>query len=760
MVGFGAGILPGLDVVLPPGSLTVVEDPHVAKVRGVRHRMTAFACVADLIESPVQDEDRAPELVAEWALPDHVAAVIPGLEYGVVAAAALAEQLTLPGAGLAAARLLRDKVALRIAAGSAGLAQPRWREVRSADDVRGFGHAACVLKPANRQASIGVQLLDAGDDRNDAWQRTVAADEPLMRAPGGPAPRYLVEARLHGSEISVETLVSDGEIVFLNITAKTVLPGRHPIELGHLVPAPLSPRITAAMRALIAATGFGTGTLHAEWILVEGDPYLVECAGRLPGDEIVPLIDRAYGGSLVADLVTVLSGRPLQRTPESTGAAAVRFLTAGPGLVTSVRGVDAARAVKGVTDIRVTVAPGDRIGALESSWDRVGRVIAAGPTLEMASRAAADAADTVRIRTREVAVRIVTDPRTAAGWWPARPGDPRDGLPWATGVSDPVRFLGLSDGPALWLRGPGGNSGRMDPVRVLGGTTADLDTDPVPLQAALDAYPRILVSAATGYGSPMPRAGEAAADDVEALVAALISHARESDATPVVLHCPSGDPLLAALAAQEFTVGITDLYPALELPGTGLADYLEALSRGRRRTVRHEIRARDGGSAHVYVGEEARPHLVAAARLSASAYRQRNQPGDDARAVPIYGRLLDSCGNDFVLTMVCDESGPVASACLIIGGTDLLLYSAGLELPRSRAVAGYFNAAYYLPIEFAYRRGLRRILLGPTGWHTKLLRGARFTPLCSAVPAGATALVNLLTETDRRLRSAPGLLDG
>src|SRR5258708_33298493 len=96
-------------------------------------------------------------------------------------------------------------------------------------------------------------------------------------------------------------------------------------------------------------------------------------------------------------------------------------------------------------------------------------------------------------------------------------------------------------------------------------------------------------------------------------------------------------------------------------------------------------------------------------------------------------------------TMVCDESGPVASACLIIGGTDLLLYSAGLELPRSRAVAGYFNAAYYLPIEFAYRRGLRRILLGPTRRNTKLLRGSRFTPLCSAGATRATALGGLLT---------------
>lgn len=350
--------------------------------------------------------------------------------------------------------------------------------------------------------------------------------------------------------------------------------------------------------------------------------------------------------------------------------------------------------------------------------------------------------------------RVVTDPRTAPHWWPKQADDPRDGLPWAAGVSDPVSFLGLADGPALWLRDPAGNSGRMDPVAVISGAVAGLEADSREVQAAAGAYPRILVSSATGYGSPVTLAGAAADDDVAALAAALTGHARDSGVTPVVLQCPGGNPLLAALTGQGFSVGVTDLYPTLELPGESIEDYLGDLPRGRRASVRQEIRARERGSAHVYVGEQARQHLVTAARLSASAYRQRNQPADDARAIPIYSRLLDRCGDDFVLTMVCDENGPVASACLIAGDTDLLLYSAGLEHPRSRAVAGYFNASYYLPAEFAYQRGLRRILLGPTGWHTKRLRGARFTPLYSAVPPGADALANLLAQTDRRLRPA------
>ncbi|HEY0932171.1 MAG TPA: ATP-grasp domain-containing protein, partial [Trebonia sp.] len=446
-----------------------MEEPDMAKVRNVRKRMAAFGCVAGLVEAPVQDEDCAPSLVSSWQLPDGVAAVIPGLEYGVVGAAALAEYLRLPGAGTDAARTLRDKIALRTAADAAGIAQPRWCEVWSAADVRAFGSGSRVLKPANRQASIGVQLLDGSDDLDAAWQHTVDADEPLMRARGGPKPRFLAEDRLSGPEISVEALVSDAQVVFENTTAKTVRPGRYPVELGHLVPGPAQPRISAAMRALVAATGFRTGTLHAEWILVEGEPHLVECAGRLPGDEIVPLIDLAYGGSLVADLVTVLSGRPVARPAVPARAAAVCFLTAGPGLVTRVQGQSAARAIAGVTDVRVTAHPGDRVADLTSSWDRVGRVIAVGPAPDAAASAAASAATAIRVSTYAGKVRVVTDPRAAGDWWPARPGDPRDSLSWAAGVSDPVRFLGLARGPALWLREPAAATGRMDPVSVLAG---------------------------------------------------------------------------------------------------------------------------------------------------------------------------------------------------------------------------------------------------------------------------------------------------
>lgn len=96
----------------------------------------------------------------------------------------------------------------------------------------------------------------------------------------------LAEQVVRGEEYSVEMLHSQGRRVFANVTAKVLCPGPYPVELGHLVPAPISGKLTAQLAGeterLLDGIGFGVGLVHCEWIVQDGTPYLVECAGRRP----------------------------------------------------------------------------------------------------------------------------------------------------------------------------------------------------------------------------------------------------------------------------------------------------------------------------------------------------------------------------------------------------------------------------------------------------------------------------------------------
>ncbi|MFJ4812642.1 ATP-grasp domain-containing protein [Streptomyces longwoodensis] len=405
-VGYNAAYLRAIDGSVPSGSVVVIEEPDIIRKRELHDAADRFDCLDRIVPASYQQSAGALDLAAELTATRPVAAVVPGLEYAVPATAALAEKLGLPGATEAAAQALRDKVRLREVSGAGGVRNPRWREVHGPADILEFADGGpVVVKPANRQASVGVQLLDSVDEATaaEAWERTSSAAEYEQVPDRELTWRFLAEERLRGPEFSVEALVREGEVVFENVTAKTVVPGPYPVEQGHLLPAPLDPATQeafgTAIRKLVAATGFGTGILHAEWILTDEGPTLVECAGRCPGDYLVDLIDLAYGTRVRLTLIDLLAGRPVTLPRSAERTSAIRFMAAEPGTVTGINGLDEAQRLPGVHVAEVDVEAGQEVRPWASSWDRAGHVIATGPDADTTRRRVLDADAAIRIAT-------------------------------------------------------------------------------------------------------------------------------------------------------------------------------------------------------------------------------------------------------------------------------------------------------------------------------------------------------------------------
>lgn len=384
MIGFSKGFLSQLQI--PPGSVTVLEEPDVWRKKNLVADLAGFPMVDQVLLGEYMESDSFWPLVRAANDAEPFAAVVPGLEYAVPAAAAAAERLGLPGATLPAATALREKLRLREVSGSAGIPNPRWTEVHGPEDVQAFAAGgAVVVKPSGRQASLGVLRLDAGASIERAWAEVARARE-TTQVPDRPlTSRFLAEELLDGREYSVEALVSDGKVCFLNVTEKLVLPGPHPVELGHLVPAPLpddSMRVFhERMRLLVETVGFRNGILHAEWMqTADRGPVLIECAGRVPGDHILELVGLAYGVDIFGSLVDLLHGRPPALPSHPLQAACIRFVTAPPGRVASVGSAEDTRHLDGVVTAELAVGPGDHVGPCRSSWDRLGHVIAVGCT--------------------------------------------------------------------------------------------------------------------------------------------------------------------------------------------------------------------------------------------------------------------------------------------------------------------------------------------------------------------------------------------
>ncbi|MET9964292.1 ATP-grasp domain-containing protein [Streptomyces sp. NPDC006326] len=405
VVGFVGVTLGAIGAFQPDRSVIYVEEPDVVRKRHVHEQIDGVAFVRGLIEWEYHRPGTADAFyLAHRDL--RPSAVIPAIEYATPFAARLAERYGLPGAGLGAAQILRDKALLRQVSAAAGIANPVSVAVTGPDELRAFlrGRSGpVVLKPANRQASVGTRVVHGPADADTAWADCLVQDEGVF-VPDRPIElSMLAEEYVEGPEYSVEMLVRDGGALFVNVTGKQLFPGPHPVEMAHTVPAGIPEELAALLGAqtlrVVDAVGFRDGVVHCEWIVAGGVPYLVECAGRLAGGGILDTIQLAYPVELLRSYYAVMKGEDLpgELPRQAKGGAAVRFLSAAPGRVTAVHGVEAARQVDGVFLVAVTAAPGDRFTDLRHSWDRAGIVMATADSAAEALRRAETAAGMVRI---------------------------------------------------------------------------------------------------------------------------------------------------------------------------------------------------------------------------------------------------------------------------------------------------------------------------------------------------------------------------
>jgi biotin carboxylase len=406
LVGFSRTLLTPLAEVLPPGSVVVIDEPDIAARRDVGRLAAEFPAVSRVLLWEYQRPGAMADLLrAEPALKT-ARGVLPGIEYAVTAAADLAAGIGVPGAGVQAGLIFRDKARQRAAAAAAGIRNPRWAMADTADEAAAFLAAAggrCVIKPSARQASLGVRFVSTPQEAAAALEQARSATEVLLEPDRGIRSATLIEEALTGAEYSVELLVRAGTPVFANVTAKQVLAGDFPVELGHLVPAPVPAALTAELTdstaRLARACGFGSGVLHCEWIVDAAGPAFVECAARMPGDEVGTLISLAYGFPMTRAYLEVLLGSAPALPSTATGGAAVRFLLAVPGVIQAIDGAAEAERAPGVRAVRVGVHPGDTMRQVTSSWDRAGYVLATAPDAGQAGARAAAAASLIDIRT-------------------------------------------------------------------------------------------------------------------------------------------------------------------------------------------------------------------------------------------------------------------------------------------------------------------------------------------------------------------------
>jgi biotin carboxylase len=332
-------------------------------------------------------------------------ALLSVAEYEVVQTAEAARQLGLPGPDPAAIRLARTKAGQRRRWAERGVPVPEFRVVTSvADAVRAAPEVGwpCVVKAVDETSGAHVVRCATPAEVVAAFEAIRA--EPANRRGQARAAEVLVEECLVGFEVSVEVLAEAGRVRVLGVTDKTVGGHNRFVELGHSFPTALPDdvrrELEAAAVAATTAVGFDLGLAHVELKYTGDGPKLVEINPRPGGARITELMDRAFGRSTMELLIRQYLGEPIPDLPTPVAGAAIRYLTADPGVVESVRGLEIAAAVPGVCEAVVSVGPGGRVEPLRVNEDRFGHVLATAAGPYLAGRIAEAAAQQIVVTTR------------------------------------------------------------------------------------------------------------------------------------------------------------------------------------------------------------------------------------------------------------------------------------------------------------------------------------------------------------------------
>jgi biotin carboxylase len=245
-------------------------------------------------EIPLADIVKAVTHLARGQKLDRIVALD---EFDMETAATLREHLRIPGMGLTTMRYFRDKLAMRMRALDRKLRVPDFVPVVNHDDIRYYlAHVPgpWVLKPRQEASAIGIKKIHA---EGELW--------PLLDQLGDKQSSFLLEKFVPGDVYHVDSIVSENEVVFSNVSQY----GKPPMNVAHggvftTFTVPRGSDDDSALRAmnrdLIAALGLLRGVAHVEFIRAheDGHFYFLECAARVGGAYISEMVETATGINL------------------------------------------------------------------------------------------------------------------------------------------------------------------------------------------------------------------------------------------------------------------------------------------------------------------------------------------------------------------------------------------------------------------------------------------------------------------------------
>jgi biotin carboxylase len=343
----------GVDLVYATDRCDVLEDPWQDDALPIRFH----------------DETASVAAILDAARQRPIDGVLAVGDRPTVIAALVLERLGLPGHPPLAAATARNKLLTRERLRDAGLPVPPFVPVSVSADAYDLASSLTfpsVVKPLALSGSRGVMRVDNAAELAESFSRLRA----LLRAPdirarrGDGDDRVLVEGFIEGREFALEGVMNHGALHVLALFDKPDrLDGPFFEETIYVTPSAESSvtqqAIAVGVSRAACALGLRHGPVHAECRVNDRGVFVLEVAARPIGGLCARALQFGKGGGPLISLEELLLRHALgetseawQREPSASGVMMIPIPRGG--VFRRVEGMDDARRIAGVEDVRIT----------------------------------------------------------------------------------------------------------------------------------------------------------------------------------------------------------------------------------------------------------------------------------------------------------------------------------------------------------------------------------------------------------------------
>jgi len=313
--------------------------------------------------------------------------------------AGVAQVLGLVGVSPETALKATNKARMRECFWANGVPAPKWREVFSYGEAKTAAlelGLPVVCKPVDNMGARGVRKIEKIDDLQSAYEN--ASANSRVNA-------VVVEEYMEGPELSVDTLVYNGDVYLLTIADRHIEREPYFVEEGHTVPSVISDevkqQVLEVMKKGIKAVGIRNGASKADMKLTKEGPKIGEITARLSGGYHSQFTDPlATGMRSIKAAIDIALGFELDIadvTPVRTHTACERAIIPEPGRVKEIKGLDSLKNIAGFEKLFLHVNVGDVLEPVISNMGKAANFICTGKTREEAFACADKIFDTLQI---------------------------------------------------------------------------------------------------------------------------------------------------------------------------------------------------------------------------------------------------------------------------------------------------------------------------------------------------------------------------